>query len=243
MEQTRNQSVSLCSIDGCSGRVHSRGLCQNHYRQAKRREKDPEVGTRKPGPKPGPTSVSHQRLTDEEKVARRVARQRARTHCAKGHEINDDNGYWRKAESYVGGRRWICRICARNWQTKYQGRALIPDDAPIAPRNGDKTHCPRGHAYAEHGRQNANGTRSCRLCQVIGRKLRTYGITEAELVALVESAAGRCEICTQEINLHIDHDHTTGTVRGLLCGNCNNGLGRFKDDPAKLRAAVIYLER
>jgi hypothetical protein len=42
--------------------------------------------------------------------------------------------------------------------------------------------------------------------------------------------------------LAIDHDHKSGVVRGLLCNNCNRGLGRLKDSVALLNAAVRYLK-
>lgn len=58
----------------------------------------------------------------------------------------------------------------------------------------------------------------------------------------------KCAICgIHEENvtksLAIDHDHTTGLVRGYLCNNCNRGIGLLKDDPNVLRNAIEYLER
>lgn len=43
--------------------------------------------------------------------------------------------------------------------------------------------------------------------------------------------------------LYVDHCHITGKIRGLLCNNCNAGLGRFKDDPMKLINALFYLKQ
>jgi hypothetical protein len=58
---------------------------------------------------------------------------------------------------------------------------------------------------------------------------------------------GKCEICERipaadERGLHIDHDHATGAFRGLICNNCNGGIGRFQDNPEFLRSAASYLE-
>lgn len=73
-------------------------------------------------------------------------------------------------------------------------------------------------------------------------------MTRADYESLLSICPG-CAICGKlpgKTNggrpLAVDHDHKTGRVRGLLCENCNNGLGRFKDNPAFLREAVGYLE-
>jgi hypothetical protein len=78
---------------------------------------------------------------------------------------------------------------------------------------------------------------------------REYGITVQEYENLVASQNGVCAVCRSPVRgnrwkrLHIDHDHLTGKVRGLLCNNCNFAIGQMADDPARLRAAADYLER
>lgn len=54
--------------------------------------------------------------------------------------------------------------------------------------------------------------------------------------------SGLCAICGTAPAAHVDHDHATGKVRGLLCFNCNGGLGQFKDQIGVLNAAVRYLK-
>lgn len=78
---------------------------------------------------------------------------------------------------------------------------------------------------------------------------KKYGLTEQGYNALLEAQDNRCAVCRsdewrgKDSAPHIDHDHATGRVRGLLCGPCNTGLGQYRDDPALLRAAAVYLER
>lgn len=72
---------------------------------------------------------------------------------------------------------------------------------------------------------------------------KRYGISAQEADLMLEAQGGLCAICGVAPARHVDHDHTTGAVRELLCFNCNGGLGQFKDDPAVLRAAADYVER
>lgn len=71
-----------------------------------------------------------------------------------------------------------------------------------------------------------------------------YGITELNYLAIHSAQEGKCAICGSPFcgkSPRIDHDHATGIVRGLLCHNCNAGIGLFKDRPELLRSAASYL--
>lgn len=80
------------------------------------------------------------------------------------------------------------------------------------------------------------------------RLLARYGVSPEQVEQMHADQGGVCAICGQPLALwtkatHIDHDHATGEVRGLLCWGCNVGLGAFKDDTGKLLAAAAYLTK
>lgn len=75
---------------------------------------------------------------------------------------------------------------------------------------------------------------------------RTYGITLEQYTELLEKQDYACAVCKKKqdkikYNLHVDHDHKTGEIRGLLCFNCNNKIIGRHTDPKLLAQAVIYL--
>lgn len=76
-------------------------------------------------------------------------------------------------------------------------------------------------------------------------QLKTYyGITEEDYERMFKEQEGKCAICglTSKKKLNIDHCHISGKVRGLLCWNCNIGLGYFKDNLENLQNAIKYLQ-
>lgn len=68
-----------------------------------------------------------------------------------------------------------------------------------------------------------------------------YGLTREELDRLLAAQDGLCAVCRTAEPRHVDHCHDSSEVRGLLCLNCNQGLGRFEDDIPTLRRAIVYL--
>jgi hypothetical protein len=71
---------------------------------------------------------------------------------------------------------------------------------------------------------------------------RRYGISEADFDRMYEAQKGLCLGCGKAEAVHVDHDHNTKLVRGLLCFNCNQALGNVRDDVEVLLGLVEYLE-
>lgn len=81
---------------------------------------------------------------------------------------------------------------------------------------------------------------------------RQFGITLADYSQMVADRGNKCDICGQPETqtrggkvkaLAVDHDHATGAVRGLLCCDCNQALGKFKDSEELLASAIAYLRK
>lgn len=74
----------------------------------------------------------------------------------------------------------------------------------------------------------------------------TYGITHKQYLSMYAKQKAKCALCDKPPDgwpgLVVDHCHTTGKVRGLLCTKCNIGLGFFKDNKEALAKAVLYLQ-
>ena len=102
----------------------------------------------------------------------------------------------------------------------------------------------------EASRKSWQKNREKNLDNLRERQLQSkYGISQKDYLSMMAAQHGRCAICGKHADserdgkLRVDHCHSTGKVRGLLCDACNTGLGKFKDDKNALIAAVEYLSR
>lgn len=71
---------------------------------------------------------------------------------------------------------------------------------------------------------------------------RKYGKTKQDFDEMAKAQDYKCALCRREKKLVMDHSHSSGKVRGLLCDGCNVALGMFLDDPELLRRAASYVE-
>ncbi len=137
-----------------------------------------------------------------------------------------------------GGARFCSVGCGQAHRNRRVADALLAGKRQRKPCRGCGVQVPaerKGNAlYCSEG------------CKIRSRRHEAYGLTKPELDRLLDQHEV-CAICRSaewgRKGPCVDHDHETGAVRGILCGNCNQGLGRFKDDSAALRAAADYLER
>lgn len=77
---------------------------------------------------------------------------------------------------------------------------------------------------------------------------RKYGLSKTDYDKLIDKQNNRCDICSspfddKDYQPSVDHCHTTGKIRAILCRGCNSGMGHFKDNSERLRSAADYIDR
>ena len=118
-------------------------------------------------------------------------------------------------------------------------------------REYDRTRCRLPHRKALTNSCHRKSYHAYPEKEADTRLRKLFGISLVEYRLMHEAQNGVCAICgkpeTRQCGkgkpngLAVDHDHETGIVRGLLCGNCNMGLGLLGDGPELLRKALAYL--
>jgi hypothetical protein len=136
------------------------------------------------------------------------------------------------------GRRPECKVCnlARRKAAYLRNPQAVIERAKRWQRDNPERYAERQREYKESGRK-AIANRKSHL-------KRKYGLTTEQYTAMLKRQRGRCAICRDfpgDLPLHVDHDHTTGAVRGLLCIRCNNALGLFRESHDLFRQAADYL--
>ncbi len=146
--------------------------------------------------------------------------QKNKTHCPQGHPYSEKN------TSICDGKR-RCKECLRKRQRK---------------RYGENPDLMKKRVYKsrqKHPESVKLGNRK--------QGLKKYGITIDQYEDLLIKQNGVCAICHQTCKtgtrLAVDHNHITGKIRGLLCTNCNRGIGMFQENILILKSAIQYLNK
>lgn len=132
----------------------------------------------------------------------------------------------------------ICRVCAINNKWCSDCQSALPRSMFTSDMQRRCASCARDYAYwyrkgmTEEEKLLASRRRAAHRC----------GISVDEYNSLLEYQGGLCLICQKAEATDLDHCRFTKTVRGLLCGKCNRGIGMFEDDTEVLERAIAYLK-
>lgn len=162
--------------------------------------------------------------------------------------------HYEPARRYRDGRMPICRTCRVVYRAELHRRAK-QDPGHAKQCRRCEEHLPLTEFALDRRSPDGYGTR-CKRCraevrpycdprEAKDRFLRwKFGISLADYEALYEQQGGVCDVCSNGTTRHldIDHDHTTGKVRGLLCSACNTALGLLQEDSVRMRLLATYIE-
>lgn len=165
------------------------------------------------------------------------------------------NSEFRKYKTYTSGS---CIDCENEYRKNWR-RNRYSNSIPLYERENlikeDKNRCIRCNLvkplsqFRKSSHVNTGYLNTCKSCLSISQRasviVRLYGITINEYETLLQEQNNKCVVCHIDLlntKQCIDHDHTTGKVRGILCDSCNRGLGLLKDDPKILIRGARYIK-
>ncbi len=162
--------------------------------------------------------------------------------CGKDREFASKS-YFYKAKKY----NHACKSCSNSLNAGGLGMVLYDENNQRCCID-----CKQHKPDSEYYNNKSGKTSVCKSCskerfknyaKSTGR-FKKYGITKEQFNDMIDNQNNQCAICNKELSseIHIDHDHATGKVRGILCGKCNKGLGQFDDNVEFLRNAINYLD-
>jgi hypothetical protein len=228
----------ICIEPGCGLPHSSRGLCQRHHQMMRRSElADPVAKGRR------------EREVAELRAARKAAicsvLECGRPFIARGY----CHAHWRRWRD-TGDAAAATPLRIR----RGRGSTQVRDEQGRKECGTCRQWLPLSEFTAWAGGLDGMGT-LCTPCARARWRRRVSNLSEADYQLMVAKQGGRCAICKRSDNpgrrtWYVDHDHACCSgavscgkcVRGLLCANCNAGLGMFKDSPEALIAALDYLK-
>lgn len=229
-EYLRKGKYSICSIKGCEKRAIARGLCGMHRQRLRRHGSTDQTRPDSWG------AITKHPLYHSWSWLKRTSAQ---------HPVCDE---W--LEDFLS-----FAIDVGDRPSPRHKLFRIHEDQPIGPDNFtwrlSVTEKRPGESQKEYAARVNRVFRKLRQEDYAGYDLKKmFGLSYEKYEKMLLDQGGVCAICGQEelmrirgkkLRLAVDHCHDTGRVRGLLCTNCNRGLGHFKDDPIRLYRAISYL--
>jgi len=164
------------------------------------------------------------------------------TTCGIPQEVGE---YWKK-KGTPDGLDYACRTCrkleCKESRERVKAGTLRPGGRPgkkLPPGERWCSGCQKGLPIVDF----TGGERRCRKCKSKDHIRRKYGLDEEQYKNLVTEQGGKCAMCGINDFKYVDHDHTTGLVRGLLCPTCNTGLGYLETHQDLISNAKWYLAK
>lgn len=152
--------------------------------------------------------------------------------CGVSKPIDD---YYKSAYS-SDGHGWECKSCASERGRQYRLKTRV--HSKVCELCGAEFEVTNGKVkFCTVCREHPNRQRKYSL-------KHAYGVSWSQYQGLLNRAEGLCESCGAVPDgkaLCVDHDHSSGAIRGLLCDACNLTLGASKEDVGRLEALIVYL--